>query len=111
MCVACVEHETERRPAAGPAIAEPRVTWDDIDRVREMQRKIYSAEIAAGVLVRCGACGAMTRPADGENGILRRGWCLGCENQWIEDNVLLPLVERLGRKGARKALRRLAAGK
>jgi hypothetical protein len=101
MCIACNEPEIVAR-------AE-RVTAADLERGRELLNEIYARELATGELVRC-KCGIAYRPAYCEEAITRRGQCCSCETNWLEAEVLGPLVERLGRRAARAALLRLARG-
>jgi hypothetical protein len=50
---------------------------------------------------RCRECGAVRKEDDG---VMHRHLCSSCDLQWIEDSICWPLIARLGRKGARKAL-------
>lgn len=56
----------------------------------------------------CRSCREILGDEPGEScGLLDRGLCAICDAQWTEDRVLWPLIEILGRKRARKALRKL----
>jgi len=67
--------------------------------------------IATGNWIACAKCNTLCRVnPDEENGVLHPAWCSGCDATFIEREILLPLIERLGHRGARQALRRLAAG-
>jgi hypothetical protein len=126
MCIACAQHETESRPAAvAPFDLEnfPTVDAEDLAAlrriartgvdpdpadIRRVNRLFYDRDLATGELAAC-QCGTIYRPAeDGAN--LWRGRCITCESNFLESEIVRPLVERLGRRGARKALRRLARG-
>jgi hypothetical protein len=108
MCIgiACVAE----RPAAAVAefTSEER---RELEELWQAQREAWDAKIAAGLVVQCRACGTLIDLEDGEESVTRRRVCCSCENTWLERDILVPLVERLGRKAARKALRRLAEGK
>jgi hypothetical protein len=104
MCIACFEPATESRPAATA------IDIDDIDpaTVRAIRRRHYERDLADGTLREC-ECGTVYRPAeDGAN--VWRDRCISCESRWLEDEIVRPLIRRLGRRGTRKALRRLARG-
>lgn len=58
-------------------------------------------------LPRCERCGSLRSEDDAT---MHRRWCGNCDLQWIEEQICAPLVARLGRRGARKALRALVRG-
>jgi hypothetical protein len=82
------------------------------DRVRraedEALNDLARAESVARGKRLCRRCGEALGDEPGETcGLLDRRLCYSCDVTWLEDKVLWPLVDRLHRKGARKALRRL----
>lgn len=75
---------------------------DDLAADREWFR-----ERAKANLPRCEECGGVRTDAEA---IMHRRWCSSCDMQWVEDWILYPLIARLGRKGARRALTALVRG-
>ena len=56
----------------------------------------------------CRRCMAVLGTEPGETcGLLDRTVCWSCDSRWVESHVILPLIEVLGRKAARRALKRL----
>ncbi|HWD08136.1 MAG TPA: hypothetical protein VHA57_03470 [Actinomycetota bacterium] len=55
----------------------------------------------------CERCGSAREEGDAT---MHRRWCAPCDLRWIESRICRPLVARLGRRGARKALRALVRG-
>jgi hypothetical protein len=123
----CCESETEARPCglinrvrarlSGPAEPDPepaRPAW--LDDEEEMKRRASIAHhqhaarcLAEGVPL-CARCEQPLDPVEREDGgPLHPAWCWTCSQMWVEEAVLAPLVDRLGRRGARRALRRLVS--
>lgn len=121
----CECNESEARPCglvnrvkswfAGPAGPEPgpdRPDWlDDADEVERRQRIVHHEHVArclAEGITLCARCEQPLDPDDREDGgPIRPDWCWTCSTMWMEASILRPLVARLGRRGARRALRRL----
>lgn len=58
--------------------------------------------------LRCERCGGIR--GDEDEATMHRRWCSTCDLSWVEGAILAPLVARLGRRGARKALKALVRG-
>jgi hypothetical protein len=63
--------------------------------------------IVVSSLPRCERCGAYRSEDDAA---CHRRWCGPCDLQWLEEQIAWPLVARMGRRGARKALKSLVRG-
>jgi len=56
---------------------------------------------------KCERCGSLRSEDDAT---MHRRWCGNCDLLWLEEQICAPLVARLGRRGARRALRALVRG-
>ena len=103
MCTAC---EMEPEVAIALAVAEDAAEPFDPAGLpvedREARRTWYRLALAVGHYVQC-PCGIVYVPSDGEGSLLLRGRCYSCEGQFL-DSIVRSIVERLGRKKAKKAL-------
>lgn len=79
-----------------------------IDDLEGWRQWMVRRNKAAGVAL-CRRCDARISPGDA--GVVHGTWCGCCESDWLEAEVLIPLVERLGRRKALSALLALARGK
>lgn len=85
---------------------------EEASRMTEAEQEEATNAIRGWAMVRgktlCRECGAILGDEPGETcGLLDRRLCYSCDITWLEDRILRPLVERLRRRGARKALRKL----
>ncbi len=100
--------ETDPRPAGRFRLAAEWIR-DRIGRAEDeaMVDLVKAESIARGRRL-CRRCGSALGDEPGETcGLLCRRLCYGCDTMALESKVLEPLVRRLGRRGARKALRKL----
>ena len=47
-------------------------------------------------------CGIMLEPDDADS--MHEGWCYQCDARWFDSAICAPLVNRLGKRGACRAL-------
>lgn len=82
------------------------------DSIGEEGLRAAEAGIRARELLRgrklCRKCMCRLGDEPGETcGIIDRGVCWSCDSSWLEDKVLWPLIEALGHKASKRALKRL----
>jgi hypothetical protein len=95
-----------RHPEPGPPPAPPVRPGPDAGQVLDLEEWQHQRDRQRGMPM-CEKCGCR-RDADG--GVLHRKQCGSCSLEWLEDTIAWPLVARMGRRGARRALKRLVQG-
>jgi hypothetical protein len=51
----------------------------------------------------CARCGVILEESE-DSDSLHEGWCYPCDSAWFESQICRPLVKRLGKRGACRAL-------
>jgi hypothetical protein len=85
---------------------EPDIVMPDIEDAAAVARWLRQKDRQSGKPM-CERCGSLRSEDDA---IMHRRWCGSCDTEWVEESILSPLVARMGRRGARRALKALARG-
>jgi hypothetical protein len=79
------------------------IASDDTEGLHDWHRGLSIAQGAK----ECKRCGVILESEDKD--ALHEDWCYSCDATWFDEAIIAPMVNRLGRRGAIRAFRRLVA--
>jgi hypothetical protein len=94
----------------GPAAVEiPSIPWGTPEQ-EHMLAVVHAEHVLRNIeegRPMCSQCESLVNPD--EDKPLHEDWCWSCSNSWLEERIIGPMVDRIGRQATIRALKRLVS--